>query len=456
MIDRIRNWALIGAAALALSACGAVQNVADRVNPFDNDSGPDQGETPDESRRVSLISAESQLEVDEALAGGAPPPPAAAAVASWPVEGGSATHAIGHAQLPGSIRRAWSSNAGEGSGRESRVVAPPVMADGRVFVMDGQGDVAAFNASTGSRLWSENLRSGARRDREGRGGGVAYADGRVYAASGFGFITALDANTGAQIWRRDLAGPMHSPPTIADGRLFAISFDNELYALSTEDGSVLWSYRGLAEPARILAAASPAVIGEVVLAPFASGEIIALRVENGREIWSQALTSAARSTGLSSLNDIAGSPVVAGDHVYAASHSGILAALDLRTGERVWESPAGGISMPWVVNDTIYVVTNNAQVVALRRTDGAVYWVTQLRQFENEERRRGRIAWAGPVLAGGRLYVVSSEEDMVALDPRTGDRVGDFDLGDPAFISPIVAGGTLYVLTDDATLLAFR
>ena len=58
--------------------------------------------------------------------------------------------------------------------------------------------------------------------------------------------------------------------------MFAITNDSELISMDAGTGEVQWNYQAIAEPARILSAPSVAVDGETVVAPFASGEIVAL------------------------------------------------------------------------------------------------------------------------------------------------------------------------------------
>jgi outer membrane protein assembly factor BamB len=435
-----------------LSACSAV----DKVNPFSRSEPGDQLSEEDRARRVSFLSFDDTLQVDEARAslGVTLPPPIRTSI--WPNEGGFPDHAPQHLAAAEDLRRAWRRNIGQGSSRKARLSAPPIVADGKVFVVDADNEIVAYDSQDGRRLWRSQLRSGDRRDREFRSGGVAYGDGRVFVSLGFGAVAAFDANTGREVWRAATSGPMHSPPTAADGRVFAVSFDNEVFAFDSQTGEVLWTYQSLSEPARILTASSPAVQGEVVIAPSASGELTALRVDNGRVLWSDALTRSGRTTALSALNDIAGSPVIYDGMVFAVSQSGLLAAFDLRTGQRLWTQPAGGIHMPWVVGDYLYIMTTDGHLACLSRLDGVTIWIQDLPQYKRPQRRRGRISWAGPVLAGGRLLLVSSEGEMMSLSATTGDQLDRYRLGDNVFIPPIVADATVYVLTDDANLIAYR
>src|SRR5205823_6864650 len=127
---------------------------------------------------------------------------------------------------------------------------------------------------------------------------------RLYVATGYAQVLALDPADGKVIWRQNVASPIHTPPTVADGRVFAVTVDNELNALAVADGKRLWSHNGIPETAGLLGGASPAVEGEVVVAAYSSGELFALRVENGRSIWSENLASARAANAVAGLADI--------------------------------------------------------------------------------------------------------------------------------------------------------
>ncbi len=85
-----------------------------------------------------------------------------------------------------------------------------------------------------------------------------------------------------------------------------------------------------------------------------------------------------------------------------------------------------------------------------------VHWITQLELFENPNRRKNRIAWAGPVLAGGRVFLASSDGDGVLVNAYDGEIIRQFSLGQPVFVAPVIANETVYVVTDEARLLALR
>jgi len=389
-----------------LSGCSTVGDRLGGLNPFSKTEGADasQGEIPEDSDRLTILSLGDTLELGGKLTPADIKLPAPYVNVDWPQAGGNQYHAMQHTAASGSLARAWSEDVGKGSGLKGRITAQPVIASGVIYTMDGSNQITATSEADGSRLWSYEVsvqsagktRTGGKKitdrikrpfnlfgdkggsDKEAVGGGVAAQGGRVFVSTGFGVMLALDATTGQEIWRTSTRTPLHSAPAVGSGRVYAITDDNEIFAFDANDGQVLWTYQGIIENARMMTSPAPAVIDDVVLAPFASGELVALRAQNGGVLWQDALSSSGKVTPLSSLNDIAAGPVVADGYVFATAQSGVFSAFDLRTGQRVWSQPAGALGFPMVAGEFIYVVTTDGNVVCMSRTDGSVVWMTQM------------------------------------------------------------------------------
>ena len=373
----------------------------------------------------------------------------------WPQAGGNPTHAMHHLAAGEELRQAWRVSIGEGSSDEQRLLAAPVVGDGRIFAMDVDAEVSAFSTETGARIW--RVETVPEDEEEGElGGGLAYHNGWLFVTTGSAQVIALDAGTGDEIWRQGVPGPVRAAPTVSDGRVFAVTVDNQLQALDAEDGAILWSHAGIAETAGLLGGASPAVDGGIVIVPYSSGELFALRVENGRFVWSDTLAAIRRVDAVSALADIRGHPVMDRGRVFAVSHSGRMVAIDLRTGVRAWEQRIGGTQTPWVAGDFLYVLTTEGQLVCLSWSDGRIRWVLSLQRFEDEEEQEDPIIWAGPVLAGDRLIVAGSHSEVLSISPYTGTIMGWLETSEGVLIPPVVAGNTIYLLTEDADLVALR
>jgi outer membrane protein assembly factor BamB len=437
MIQTVRLTLLL--VSMLLAACGW----------FDSKKQPLSGE------RISVLSLDRQLEPDPDLAKIAITLPAPVVNPDWPEPGGYPNHAMQHLSLPDRLTRVWSTSTGEGASRYSRVLSHPVVEKGRVYAMDGAVQVGAYDAGTGDRLWQVDLRPEGERGTS-FGGGIAFWNDRLYAATGYAQVLALDPADGKIIWRSNVGAPVRSGPTVSDGRVFVVTVGNELTVLAADDGRQLWVHNGIPETASLLGSASPAVEGEVVVVAYSSGELYALTVETGRPLWSDNLASTSNLDAVSTLADIRGWPVIDRGRVYAASHSGRMAAIDLRSGERAWEQELGSTHSLWVAGDYVYILSNDNELLCLTRNDGKVRWVRLLPSYENEKKKKDPMTWAGPVLGGDRLIVLSSDGGAISISPYTGEPLGRDEMSAGGYFAPVIADNSLYVLTDDAELSAYR
>jgi len=406
--------------------------------------------------RIPVLPTARTVEADPKIAGEAVKLPRPVVNPDWPEPGGYADNVMHHLSAAGQLEREWSSSVGAGSSSDSRLTASPVIAAGMVFVLDSEVQVSAYEVASGDRIWRVDLTPEDEDSEDGFGGGIAYNDGKIFVSTGFGFVVALDAKTGKQIWRRAATVPFRAAPVVNGGRVFVATQENQLLALAEDDGRVLWDHRGIAESAGILGSNSVAVSGDLVVVPYTSGELFGLNVRNGRALWSDTLARTSSLTPLSSLADISGRPVIDRGLVFANSHAGRIVAIDIRTGERVWTIDVGGTQRPWVAGDWVYVITDDAMVLCIRRADGRIRWIKQLESYRDPEGRRGAISWSGPLLVSDRLIALSSEGYAVSISPYTGELLGQIDIPDKAFIAPIVANNVVYLLTDDGRLTALK
>src|SRR5262249_6402972 len=142
--------------------------------------------------------------------------PAPFANPEWPQPGGYAGHAMYHLEVGGSLRVIWRANIGAGADSELKILSEPVIGDGRVFAIDAESKVSAYDADSGKRLWQLDVAEDVDSDKL-LGGGLAYDSGRVFVATSFGDLIALDAASGRKIWRKVIGAPMRTGPTVADG-----------------------------------------------------------------------------------------------------------------------------------------------------------------------------------------------------------------------------------------------
>lgn len=423
---------------LALSACSW----------FDWLTDEEKKSTP--GNREPVLASLRGLQVDSVEPVTLPP---VTTNAEWLLYGGSGTH-VG-ANLAGGLTRAWSTSIGTGGAYRARITAQPLVAGSRVFTMDTDGVIAAFDIATGRHAWRVVTKPRKARN-SNLGGGLAIAAGRLYAVTGRAQAMCLDLADGHAIWHVDLTSPARSAPTLADGNLYVVTIDQQLQALSATDGKFVWSHQATEANTGTLGQAAPAIANGVIVAGFESGDLAALRSDSGTLVWTDNMGGIKGQTSLSDFGSVRAAPVIDNGLVYAIGLGGLLAALDLRSGRRVWQRDVAGANTPWLAGNFLYLVSTEQKLAAIGKDDGSVHWQTDLPRFKNPKRNKGLITWTGPVLVGGKLVLVSDHAKMAVVDPITGALVTTTDLTDTGSTPPTVAQGMMLVLTDDAMLTAYK
>jgi outer membrane protein assembly factor BamB len=416
----------------------------------------DKKKPPLAGERIAVFSDRKDIEPDKDAASIQVSLPAPVVNDAWPQSGGFASYAMQHLAIGDSPQVVWTADVGAGTSSSRVLTTPPVVADGKVFAKDAESTVSAYNADTGQRIWSVTLKPEKARDTNEFGGGLAWYGGKLFVTTGFAEVFCLDPNTGTEVWTSMVSAPIRGAPLVFADRVFTVSIDNKLHAMAAVDGSDLWSFSALQEVAGYVGGNSPAGSGDLVVAPFTSGELVALRVDSGRPVWNESLVGPRREArAFGNLADIRGRPVIDRGLVLAMGTAGTLTAIDLHSGQRQWERNIGGNQTPWVAGRFVFVITASADVAAIERDTGKVKWVTPLSQYQDESRRKPMI-WAGPVLASDRLLIGGSTGEMLSLSPYTGEIIGKLDMRDPMRLGPVIANRMIYVLTATGRLVALR
>ncbi len=430
----IKSRALLGAAIVLLTACGERDvilpgerfDIRDTAQAFENTSKP-----------VNFASARTN--------------------ADWTHRNGAADHAMHHPALGSTLSRFLTAEIGEGDSRRARITADPVVSGDVIYTLDARARVTATSIS-GAQVWAADVTPGSDGASDASGGGLAIEGGRVYVTTGFGELTVLDATSGAEIWTQDLDAPGTSAPTVADGLVYVVAKNGTAYALDVNDGRIQWQTAGLAATASFGGGAGVAVNGDVAVIPFSSGQVIGAFPKGGLQRWSTNVAGARPGQAMAAFGDISADPVLSNGRAYVGNLGGQLVAIDLSDGEQIWSANDGAISPVWPAGNALFFVNDLNQLVRVDAGTGTAVWRIDLPKFGDEKviKRRSQVAHYGPILAGGRLIVASSDGNLRSFDPASGQLIGATPIPGGAASTPAVAGGALYVVSKTGQLLGFR
>ncbi|MEM1234842.1 MAG: PQQ-binding-like beta-propeller repeat protein [Pseudomonadota bacterium] len=433
---RMRLWSLIGALA-ALTACGGGEEVLVGEREALAAAGEAQFEAQDTAFPISL--------------------PAQQTFASWTHPGGNERHSAPHAAFTTAPVQIWTSSIGAGEGRRQRINAHPIVAEGRVFTVDSRGLVAA-TSTQGERLWSADLTPSIETRGQGGSHGLSFGGGALYVNTGFGELVALDPATGAELWTQDLDAQGGGSATYFDGRVYVASRDSVGWAMDAETGRIQWQLSGTPSGSSYLGGGGPALTDDLAIFPFPSGELLAVFRRGGVQRWNASILGGREGVAYAAISDIAADPVVAGGRVYVSNPAGRLVALSAVNGDRLWTARAGSLKPPVVAGGSVFFVSDQNALTRLDAATGQTLWETELPLFEERRANRQKTLFGqyGPVLAGGRLWLASSDGTLRGFDPVSGAEVATAPIPGGAATPPVLAGGVMYIVTTRGQLIAFR
>ncbi len=383
--------------------------------------------------------------------------PGPVANAEWDHKGGSQTHATPNPLLRQPLSAVWSVDIGSGNDRDLRLVSDPIVSGGRIFALDSRSQLSALGLD-GAVLWTRDLTPPTERSGDASTGGLAADGGTLFVTTGFGRVVALDPASGRVLWEQRVEAALAGAPMVADGVVFVTTRNAVGWAMDSRTGRVLWQVLGAPSESGLVGGPSPALAGNFVVFPFASGQLVSVDRRNGEPAWIANISGTRPERAFSVIRDVTGDPVVVNGRVYAGTHSGRTSAFNATTGEMLWTAEEGAMSPVWVAGGSVFLVSDENRLVRLDANTGEIVWRVNLPFFteDKQTRRKSTYAHYGPVLAGGRLVVLSSDAVIRNYDPASGALISVDQLPSGAARNPVVAGGILYVVTEDGQLHAFR
>lgn len=386
--------------------------------------------------------------------------PQAAVNASWQQAGVNSNHIIGNLSAGFTLKEQWGENFGEGINKRNLMLAAPVVAADKVFVMDTQGKVSAFDYRTGKRLWENTLTAdiGGFKEAKSRASGLAADAATLYATTGFGGVFAMDLATGAPKWRKVMESPIRIAPTVTDKMLVIQTVDNSLYALDKNNGQEIWRFGVAHEDTVIAGGASPAydAADNVVVAGFSNGEIVVLNAAIGTPLWSQMLVSNRQTRSTTEINTIGAYPIVEDGVIYAVSNSDVMLALDMRTGDKLWEKEIGSMQNMLLAGDYLFVISSRNVLYAVEKYTGAVSWALNVHDFLDEKDTDATVYAAPPLMLNGQILLAFSNGKILKIDAKQGVVTAKTDLGIDISNGLIAAQQKVVAVTDNADVIIFQ
>ena len=269
---------------------------------------------------------------------------------------------------------------------DGELTAPPLLVENTVFYATRSGQLAAVNATTGDSIWSTELDSYIERP-------ITFSNGVLYAVTTGQVAYAVDTVSGKRLWVQDAGFPdmitVRRPPApiVQDGRLIIGLASGDIIALKIEDGKQIWRYNPFYQETKFKDFIGEFVVhnGKLLVSRY-DGLVALISIDQERQvIWQDRQTSASTSTFRSG-------------RLYVGLTNGDVVAYDATSGRVNWRSQLGTTPAFMVASETsLFVIGNNGRISALDIGSGAYQWFDAL---------GSRIATA-PIISENQMFVTT-------------------------------------------------
>ena len=337
------------------------------------------------------------------------------------------------------LKSRWSRGVGDGQG-DGLYKMNPILVGDNIYVASAEGKLASVDAETGRVRWKNNLDLAI-------SGGVGHHRDSIFVGASEGLVMRLSADSGEEIWRVIVSGEVLSAPQ-GDGRyVVAQTYDGKLMGFDYETGETLWTYTSDVPVLTLRGTGTPMILSDNAIAGFADGKVVAVNLRSGNVAWEARVAIPQGRSEIERIVDIDGSMALQGSELYAASYQGRLAAIDTRSGRRLWQRNVSSVSGVSVGFGNVYVSDDDGTVSAFLRNGQGVRWQNIDLGFRELSR---------PTPVNSYVATIDFEGYMHLLSQVDGEIVGRTKVDSSGARADMIArGNRLFVYTNDGTLKAY-
>lgn len=338
------------------------------------------------------------------------------------------------------LKKQWSAKIGDGQG-DGFYKITPTLVDGVLFVASSDGEVAAISAADGDRLWRVELE-------RPLSGGVGYHDRSLYLGGADGSVLQLSANDGVVEWEAAVSGEVLAAPAVSDDWVIVQTYDGKLLGFQPGADEPAWTFTSDVPVLTLRGTSTPILVGDNAIAGFGDGKVIAVDVNSGNVSWESRIGVPQGSSEIDRIVDIDGAMTQQGIELFVASYQGRVAALDSRTGRKLWQQNVSSVTGTHVGFGNVYVADVDGTLSAFLRTGQGVRWQNIELGYRQLSRPTPVSSYVATVDFDGYLHLLSQVDGQIVGRTKIG--------GDAARADMIADSGRLIIFADNGQLLAYE
>lgn len=354
----------------------------------------------------------------------------------------------------------WSESVGDGVENYFSRLSPAV-GYGKIFAADREGEIVAFDPETGKEIWSTNV---SRKSKESSlsnlyglfagqvsakiSGGLTVAYDSVYFGTEDGIVYSLNHEDGSVNWKTNVPSEVIAEPATDAGIVVVNTVSGTLMGLDAATGEIKWQNDSDVPPLTLRGISAPAAAAGGAIVGLANGRVRVSILETGLTAWEAVVAKPTGATELERIVDIDSKPLVFGGTIFLVSYGGSLAAVELRTGNVIWNREYASFRNVTIDGNRLFVTDNNSNIYAIDRRNGVELW-------SNGDLRKRNLTGATPVgdyiVVGDKFgYLHYFTQDEGKYVSRIA--IGDDDEDEAIYNQPIYVDGYFVVQTRDGVI----
>ena len=312
--------------------------------------------------------------------------------------------------------------------------SPPIIHKNTAYLIDHKGRITSFDLKNNKKNWQ--IKPFKTKFKNGK---IYLNNGKLFATSGYNYLAAIDIEKESVLWSKKINSLIISAPIASKEQVLAITSDNKTYAFNANNGNINWIHEAIDKNTAILGASDPVFYKNHVFSSYSSGEIYVLNQKNGEIGWFYNLNINKAINSDFILNDIDNVPIIKDDIIYAVGNGGLMMAIKINNGAVLWKSKIASISDFWIVNDFIYLIDSDNNLLCLDRKFGKVKWHAQLDKNIDD-----KITYHGLIMAGDNLILSNSNKEILLISPKNGEILQRKKFWNNFYHSPTIANKKIY------------
>tara|TARA_A100001011_G_scaffold29750_1_gene28811 strand:+ start:537 stop:1784 length:1248 start_codon:yes stop_codon:yes gene_type:complete len=326
-------------------------------------------------------------------------------------------------------------------------IATPLIHKNNLIILDATGDLRSFDLDTKKALWNYSVLPTGTSNDQLIGGGITVDDGGLlYVTTSAGEVLSISMKKGTLNWRYKVDAPILAAPTIFNGNIFFTDSSNISHALSA-DSELIWTFFGVPYDQIRARTGKPIPAGDLLLLASSSGILSAVDRKTGEKKWDFKFNVFRAGHTQNTFGSFNGDPLVQGDVIFFGSVNGQFNSFRTN-GEVVWQVPIGLQGSPLLVSNSLFLISDTNELIRLNKDNGSLIWSIKLGGSNDLN------SYFTPVLAGSKLWVSSSDGHLTSFDPLTGDLVDQLLISSGLSSSPMYHSGRLLLISNNGSLRA--